>query len=317
MADNDFVFFGTTVESPPEKERFVGGAQTPVVEVYSGSTKAFYESGGVEFHLDNGTYTVSSQFISYVSQSGFDETWTCSGGTGTVTYALNLQAPVVVRGHLLYKQGVGGTDEVTSAGITVTDAAGNSTFTAWKLNTEQPDWCWVQSDELKIPAGPCTVQFVFDIADDNDFQISNLDLLADDFSTKDLIIKFYWLCVRNVTITSGGKATVTQSYTTGVDSTHSSTQTVAKELGMSLGATLDDISLGLTASIKSESSVTDTVSLKSSSTTTYEEEYVNDGKDDFDLMLWQPVFEYHVGDGVIVEQRSSTLQATKCPVTSA
>lgn len=311
MADDGFPFFGTQVPPPPDGKRYPGGGRTKRVRVLKGKTGQFYTTGGYKFNSGDYTPERHSDYITFVSQNNFSNEWHCTDSQGSLTFSLDLEAPVMVCGHLNYYQQAGGTSEITAAGITVKDSAGNSVWTGWGLNTDQPDWAWAQSPQFMLPAGPCTVTFVVDVASDNDFYLGNFDLLVPDSDPKDIAIYVYWSCFYTESVDPGGTASISQKYTTSVDTVHSTTSTVATELGMSAGATLDDISLGLNASIKNENSSTDTVTLQSTTETTYTHDYPNTGTTKFDVMLWNPVIVYKVGKGTIIQGSSQTLLDTK------
>lgn len=309
MADDGFTFFGTNVPPPTDGKRHPGKGRTKRVKVLSGKTGQFYKTGGYAFNQGDPTPQQHSKYITYLSQANFSNDWICNGSHGNLNFSLDLEAPVWVCGHINYCQTDSGTDKITSAQITVEDAAGNVTGTTWQLNTDQPDFAWAQSPPFMIPAGPCTVSFLVYVASDNVFYLSNFDLLAPDSAP--IAIYVYWSCFHIETVIPGGEGNVSQTYTTSVDTVHSTKSTVATELGMSLGATLDDISLGLNASIKNENTSTDSVSLQSSTETTFKESYPNTGPKSFDLMLWNPVLEFRVGNGVIIQDSSETLLATQ------
>ena len=186
MTSSDFTFFGKQVPPPPTDKRFFDGEQTDPVTVFSGQTSQIYTSGGIEFQTPGGKTLSGSEYLSFTGQTGFDDNWKCSGTTGILKFAIDLAAPVEVCAHIRYCEEVGGTDEGTSAAVYLTGSGEGATQTqalAWRMNTEQSGWTWVQSGDFTLPAGPTTVQFNVAVADDNDFYIENFDLLTAPFSS--------------------------------------------------------------------------------------------------------------------------------------
>lgn len=339
MAADGIPFFGTNVPFPPDGKIFKGGSRTKRQwRVLQGKTSQFYQTSGYEFYEGNSAPQRAGDYITFVSQKNFSNEgiwigrqgglavstdleapdvggWMCTGGPGgpgNLTFSLNLEAPVMLCGIMSYSQVADGSHEITAAQITVTDAAGKSVKTPWELNTDQFDWALVQSPQFMLPAGPCTVTFDVFVASDNTFYLRKFGLLVPDSDPKDIAIDVYWQCFYTESVEPGANPTISKTYTSKVEMAHSTTSIVATELGMSLGATLEDISLGLTASIKNQDSSTDTVTLQSTTSTTYTEDYPNNGKTKILVMLWNPMIVYKVGKGTITQGSSQTLLSTTC-----
>lgn len=332
MAADGIPFFGKNVPFPPDGKIYKGESRTKRQwRVLTGKTSQFYQTSGYGFYPGNSAPQRDGDYITFVSQKNFSNDWCCASGPGNLTFSLDLEAPVMVCAGIIYFEVADGSHEITAAQITVTDAAGNlipKTGTLWELNTDQsnsalalspwglniaqPNWALAQSPQFMLPAGPCTVTFLVDVASDNAFYIRKFGLVVPDSAPKDIAIDVYWQCFYAATVYPGANPTISQTYTSTVETAQSTTSIVATELGMSLGATLEDISLGLTASIKNQHSSTDTVTLQSTASTTYTEDYPNNGKTKILVMLWNPMIVYKVGKGTIVQGSSQTLLATTC-----
>ncbi len=314
MKSKPYKVFGVIVPAPPSDGGYMAGDVSEGVVVFKGQTIPMFSTGGVQFFDQNPIPVSSVPHIQYKTQNNFDDLWCCGDTHGTIALQVQSAAHIdnVVANIHYNENAENGTHEGTAASISITSGSGanaDTTSVAWKMNTNEPG-AWAQSPPFSLVRGLQTVTFDVYVADGNNFGIWNFDIDAPAFSPRDLIIRFYWKCIRSETVIPEGTYQLTDSFTAGVSTESDSTSSVSKELGLSASAGYKSISLGLTAAIKSTSSTSESVKLNKATTVTNSQVYPNKGDTDMTLQLWQPCVEYDIAGLKIIDQRADTLLAT-------
>ena len=312
-----YEFLGAVVNGPPSDHAYLAQyttGQQPLIQTF---TTNEFSTGGFPFYAGNPNTSGTSDKIKFTGQTNFNSDWGATNSIATLSFLVTVDNYVSVQAHFNYSQSVGGTLHGTSVNIGVTDPNGVGVNLGWKINTDQPQPGWVLSPGFTLAPGENKVDFAVAVASNNWFTINNFDIDAPPFVAKPINISMYWKCIRAETVMKNGRFILEQVYTVGVDKEQSHTSTVATELGMSANANLGEVSFGLTASLKQSSSTTESIDLKDSQETHFNNEFPGDPDQDYTLMLWQAVLVYDVGNGRIVEQHDDTLIATRFPALAA
>lgn len=307
--ETNYKFFGVDVPEPPQGKALPGQKypEDPKLLV-EGNTVPLMEPQLQTLKFINVKEPEATHNLKLISSNNWQKQldgrrgWICEGrGVGSIAIAIKNVGPISgAYVKIKYREWGTGTKKGTAVGVSLNYKIGDNSQShavSGTMNTRQLEegtWC---SPSFSLgEADSQTLVIDIYVARKNWLTLHEISLVVPEFTPVPYKVYFYWKCIGSLSIPPGQSGKKEEVYQVGTSTESSSTESIARELGLSASVSYGAISAEMSASIAQSKMHTETVTVIKENTQTTTLEYKNEDKEKTQIFtLWQPCIEYQFG----------------------